>query len=209
MPPKQSKAAEASQAVAGLEGGQTRSGALYSKRNVPYYSSVKELLSHHKRLLSTEPAITTKYFTLSSKTGTLSQTTVRLRTDCENTSQVLKDVFLDLFRQTEFESRDAFEVVITFNAILTNREGNSFSVYFGHDYRAGNAFGASSRLRYDYGDEPSTFIVKSLSDVAHLPTSFNFEDLVARHRHSFDDSDVRVLRFLNIIYLIYQFKQGN
>jgi hypothetical protein len=154
-----------------------------------------ELLRRHSRLLATQPALATQSIYVGSSVGTLTQLTVRFRSDYPDIEPFLQNVFLDLFRLGS-----EFEVVVTFNAILSNKDGDSFSVFYGHDYRAGNAFGASERLT----ESDRTYVIRSPSEVSAIPTSFDFESLLAAHRHRFDDSNVKIVRFINVVYLIYQ-----
>ena len=187
-----------------LERGYTRSGGRIAPRNTPHFTSLKELYSRHKRLLAATPAVTTRIFKVSARglrtVGDLLQTTIRFRLDHPDIHGVLRDVFETLFKEHSYGPDDGFEVVVTFNAILTNADQTTFSVFYGHDYTVGNVSGARPELRFG-----STIVVKSMSDLANIPTSFNAEQLAENHRHSFEASDVRVLRFLNIIYLVSRF----
>ena len=180
------------------ERGTTRSGARFSSRNLPYYRSLRELLSHHQRLLQPGPIVDTRYLGL--RTGSLLQTTVRFRSDYPDLARGLREVFLDLFNQHTPERGSGFEVVTTFNAVLSNRNSTSFSLFYGHDYRTDNRTGAFSGLRYG---EP--VFVRSLLDLHRIPHQFDLESLASQQRHAFDSSDVRVVRIINVVYLVYQY----
>jgi len=108
---------------------------------------------------------------------------------------------MQLFREHTEGPHAGFEVLVTFNAVLTNRERNSFSVFYGHDYRADNLVGAAPELRYGEG----AVDVPNLAAVSKIPTTFDFEQLAVAYRHAFDQSDLRVERFLNVVYLIYRY----
>ena len=178
-----------------------RSGTRYSARNNPYYTSVSELLSHHKRLLEEEPAITTRAVRIAGVNyGSLLQTTARFTIHCSVIRPTLRQIFFDLFREHTEADNSGFEVVVTFNAILTNQEGTTFSMFFGHDHRASNIAGAAPELKFGH-----TVVVRSLLDLDSIPTQFDSEELLRSHRHAFENSNVRVHKFVNIVYLIYRF----
>lgn len=191
------------------ERGQTRSGLRYSARNEAFYSSEKELMSHHQRLLAPLPAETTTIFkvqTSRTKTGVskneirLLQTTVRFRTDYANITAYLRKVFAKLFAEFAGHKDDGFEVSIVFNAILSDYNKKSFSLFYGHDYSEGNFSGAASKLKYG-----ESYTVQNLDDVSSIPTRFDFEHLAHSQRLNFESSSVRIHKFVNIVYLIYQF----
>jgi hypothetical protein len=69
-----------------------------------------------------------------------------------------------------------------------------------HRANAGQTGGAAPELKYG-----ETVIVKTLSDVKKIPSTFDFDQLVQTHRHAFENSSVYVHRFINIVYLIYRF----
>jgi hypothetical protein len=54
---------------------------------------------------------------------------------------------LELFRQHSQNSREGFEVVVTFNAVLTNQTQTSYSVFYGQDFWACNDSGATPKLK--------------------------------------------------------------
>ena len=182
------------------ERGQTRSGRRFAQANVGHYRTVAELLQHHQRLLELESPLAVRYFRVGRDQGSLLQATLRFSVRNQNVRQGLLVHFASLFREHTEGPRTGFEVLITFNAILGTPEGNSFSVFYGHDYRAGNLLGASPELRYG-----APYIVRTLADVARLPVRFDFEALANAHRHTFAHSSVRIERFLNIVYLVYRF----
>ncbi len=182
------------------ERGQLRGGGRFAARNAPYYSSLRELLSRHQRLLDLGPAVATRYASVGG--GTLLQTTVRFRTDHQSIGRELLRIFSDLFRQHPHQDSGAgFEVAITFNAVLASRDNNSFSVFFGQDYRHSSESGTHSDLTFG-----RPIRVDNLLQVHRIPHEFDFEQLLATHRNAFESSDVYVYKFLNIVYLIYQYR---
>lgn len=209
MPPKKVKESGNSSAAdtktTGQERGATRSGARYAARNIPFYSSVRELLAHHQQLLQPGPVVATRYAAVGSARGTLLQTTIRFRSDHADIRGGLQQVFSDLFRLSSQRAGEGFEVVVTFNAVTSDSTGTNFSVFYGQDYgsRSGGNLGTRNELRV--GDAVT---VQTPDDVALLPTQFDLESLAARTRLQFDNSDLRVVRFLNIVYLVYQFSDG-
>ena len=187
-----------------VERGTLRSGGRFAERNEPYYSSVAELFKVHKKLLEQEPAVTTRIARVGeSRFGSLLLTTIRFRFDYPAIEHRLKVELLNLFREHTQNARDGFEVVITFNAILCNQEETSFRVFYGQDFRTGNQSGAAPELKYG-----EAVVVKSLADIGKIPTSFDSERLLAAHRRAFENSNVKVYRFINIIYLIIRFLDG-
>jgi hypothetical protein len=182
------------------ERGQLRGGARFAARNSPYYSSVRELLSRHQRLLETGPAVSTRYASVAG--GTLLQTTVRFRADHSAIRQDLLRVFSDLFRQQDQARAGGFEVSVTFNAVLASRDNQSFSLFYGQDYRQSSESGTHSALTF-----ASPVRVENLLQVHRIPHEFDFEQLLQQHRGAFESSDVYVLRFLNVVYLIYQYRE--
>lgn len=183
------------------ERSQLRSGARYNARNRPYYSSVSDLLSHHQRLLISEPALTTRSVRIAGlNVGSLLQTTARFTIDSTIIRPTLRNIFFDLFREHTESSNSGFEVVITFNAILTNSSESTFSLFYGHDHRASNIAGAAPELSYG-----ETVVVRTLLDIESVPTVFSQDELRRSHRHAFENSNVHVHSFINIVYLIYRF----
>ncbi len=181
--------------------GLLRSGARYAARNNPHYSSLSELLSHHRRLLDPAPAVTTRGVRIAGlNSGSLLQTTVRLPFGSAAAEQTLRDLFVDLLREHSESADSGFEVVVTFNAVLTNATETTFSLFYGQDHRASNVAGAAPELRYG-----TTFRVRSLLDVGSVPSSFDADELVRAHRHAFENSNVHIYAFLNVVYLVYRF----
>jgi hypothetical protein len=188
-----------------LERGSLRSGARFAARNRPHYSSYRELISHHSRLLENEPAITHRVARIAdSRSGNLIQTTVRFRFDSPLIYSTLREVFNELFREHEESSTEGFEVVVTFNAVLTDQESSTFSLFYGQDHRASNDSGAAPELSYG-----STLVVRSMLDVGQIPTSFDSETLVRSHRSAFAHSNVSVHSFVNVIFLIYRYVRSD
>lgn len=187
-----------------MERGTLRSGERFATRNFSHYTSEKELLAHHKRLLEPEPAITTRAARIAGfNFGSLLQTTVRFRFDSTVIRSTLRRVFFDLFREHTVGSDTGFEVVVTFNAILTNQadqKNSTFSMFYGHDHRADNLSGAAPELKYG-----TTTLVQLLSDVDKIPVDFESEDLIRSHRRAFESSNVSIHKFINIVYLIYRY----
>ena len=173
--------------------------------NVGFARTVSELLRHHPRLQDAEPAVVDKdvfKFTQGRRVGSLIQTHVRFKFDYPEVQQFLLTVFARLFG-LQGNSQDAFEVVITFNAILHCQDSNTYSVFYGTDFRENNRMGAAQEL--GYGD---TYVIHNLQQVAsNLPVNFDMQDLIYRHRDAFPNSNVSVFQILNIIYLIYQYRQ--
>lgn len=191
----------AAAAAAATDRGFLRSGARYGARNNPHYTSLSELLSHHARLLEPRPAVTTRAVRVAGlRSGSLLQTTLRLPFGSPLAEAALRDVFVDLLREHSESSDAGFEVVVTFNAVLTNATETTFSLFYGQDHRASNVAGAAPELRYG-----STHRVRSLLEVDSLPTSFDADELVRAHRHAFENSNVHIYAFLNVVYLVYSF----
>jgi hypothetical protein len=187
--------------VAEMERGALRSGERFAARNQSYYPSVQELLSHHQRLLAEEPAITTRAVRIAGlSVGSLLQTTVRFRFDSSIIQPTLRRIFFDLFREHTLEAESGFEVVVTFNAVLSHSAGPSFSLFYGHDHRASNIAGAAPELKFG-----STTVVRVLEDVVNIPTEFDQAALIRSHQRAFESSSVSVHSFVNIVYLIYRY----
>jgi len=183
------------------ERGQLRGGVRFAARNSPYCSSLRVLLSRHQRLLEHNPAVATRYANVAG--GTLLQTTVRFRSDHPSIRQDLTRIFSDLFRQQDRNSGSGFEVAVTFNAVLATRDEQSFSIFYGQDYRRSSETGTHSGLTFG----PSVR-VENLLQVHRIPHEFDFEELLRHHRGAFESSDVFVVRFLNVVYLIYQYQDN-
>jgi len=184
------------------ERGATRSGQRFAPRNTPYHPNLRSLLLAHKRLLSHEPAISIPCFSVGSSKGTLIQATARYRADHPNLRGALSELFSRLFKLAKRgKFSGPFEVVVTFNVVLANRDSTSYTIFYGHDYAKNNYKGSSQRLQYS----ESSYLVRDLTDVKNIPTSFDFENLIEKQRRNFESSDVRVVRILNVVYLVYQY----
>lgn len=183
-----------------MERGETRSGATFARRNRPYYSSEREALARHPRLTDPTPAITTRHMSLGSQSSvSLTQTTARFVYNSPEIERTLRSLFSGLLVQYPTSPTSGYEVVVTFNALLAHTSASSYSVFYGHDHRADNDRGAARELGFG-----GTYIVRSFSDVSRIPFTFDTEYLLDRHRGSFRDSGVRIVRFLNVVYLIYR-----
>ena len=92
-----------------------------------------------------------------------------------------------------------------FGAFYFQDSTHSYSFFYGLDHRhtSGASGGAAPELKF--GD---TVVVRTLSDVTKIPTSFDFDQLAHAHRHAFENSAVFVHRFINIVYLIYRFVEA-
>lgn len=189
------------------ERGTTRSGARFAARNIPFYSTVRELLSHHQQLLQLGPVVSTRYAAVGSSRGTLLQTTVRFRSDNPNIQSGLQRTFADLFRLVPRQSQAAsgFEVVVTFNAIVSDSSGTNYSVFYGQDYGSAQRTAGGARRDLRYG---GSYLVETPDDVTRLPQEFDFDRLSAELRLQFENSDLRIERFLNVVYLVYQFQDS-
>jgi hypothetical protein len=183
-----------------MERGATRSGGAYSKRNKPYYSSEREALQRHARLLDPQPAVTTRHMSIgNSSVLKLTQTTARFIFNSPLIEQTLRLLFVKLITSYPATVNTGYEVVVTFNALLSDAKGSTYSIFYGHDHREDNDRGASREL--GYGD---TYIVKNIADSDKIPVSFDHENLLSTHRNVFQDSGVKIVRFLNVVYLIYR-----
>lgn len=181
------------------ERGQTRSGRRWAQANFGHYPTLRHLLEARALLLRPEAVISQRVFEIGPNRGHLIQATLRFSTRHPNIRAALLEHFARLFQEHVEERESGFEVVVTFNAALSNAAGTSFSVFYGHDFRAGNVAGAAPELTYN------TYLVRTLGDVGRLPVNFDFEQLAEAHRHSFSDSGVHIARFLNIVYLVYRY----
>jgi len=183
------------------ERGTLRSGSRFASRNTSHFSSFRELLLVHKKLLDPEPAVSTRIARIGeSKIGSLLLTTIRFRFDFSAIAYRLRVELLDLFREHSQNRNDGFEVVVTFNAVLTNQDETSFSVFYGQDFRANNSSGAAPELKYG-----EVIVVKSIADISKIPTTFDSEELAISHRRAFENSNVKIFKFLNVVYLVIRF----
>ena len=184
-----------------MDRGTLRSGERFAARNYSYYTSVQELLSHHQRLLAQEPAVTTRATRIAGLSiGSLLQTTIRFRFDSSVIRPTLRRIFFDLFREHTLGSESGFEVVVTFNAVLSHSARPSFSLFYGHDHRASNIAGAAPELKFG-----TTTLVKVLADVDQIPTEFDQAVLLRSHQRAFESSSVSIHSFVNIVYLVYRY----
>lgn len=181
--------------------GQTRSGKRFAQANVGHYTSLERLLAHHSRLLEEEEASSTRLFRLGRDRGYLFQATLRYSVNHPDLRGSLVRHFSRMFAGHVEGRCTGYEVAVTFNAVLSNPEGTSFSLFYGHDFRAGNLAGAAPELSY----RPQGYLIRTVGDVQKLPVEFDFDALAETHRHQFEESGVRIARFLNIVYLVYRY----
>ena len=140
-------------------------------------------------------------FTRGKRSGSLIQTHVRFRFDYAEKLKFLHSVFARLFA-LQGHTKDAFEVIVTFNAVLHCQDTGTYSLFYGTDHRENNRMGAAHEL--GYGD---TYLIHNLDQVSHdLPVTFDSQDLIYRHRNAFPNSNVSVFQIVNVIYLIYQYR---
>ena len=180
------------------ERGQTRSGVRFAARNLPHFSTLRELLAHHQRLLVIGPVVSTRYAKVGK--GTVLQTCIRFRSDHPDIRGALNRVLAELFREIDSQ-REGFEVTITFNAILSNRDSTSFSLFYGQDYGEQSQGGSHSRLGFS-----GPVRVRNLLHLRRVQTEFDLEDLIRRYSLAFDSSDVVVVKLINVVYLIHQYQ---
>ena len=171
--------------------------------NKGYCRTVTQLMRQHPKLQEYEPAEASRdVFSFNRgvrRGGSLIQTHVRFRFDYADIQGYLSKLFNKLFALRGNNS-DAFEVVITFNAILYCQDTNTYSLFYGTDHRENNRMGAAQELGFG-----STFVVQDMVDVnSKLVTTFDWEKVLHSHRNAFPHSNVRVFKIVNIIYLIYQ-----
>lgn len=97
---------------------------IVSQKNVKFHATYKALVKAHSKLF--EDKIRTSFRELKlaklSK-GSLHQTTISIPAgrSSRDIAQILRDHFLELFREHSESPNSGFEVVTTFNAILTNQ----------------------------------------------------------------------------------------
>jgi hypothetical protein len=87
----------------------------------------------------------------------------------------------------------SFDVTISCNAVLEGIGGNSWTLWFGHDFAAGKT--------HDFmmGE---VHRVDSLEDVHRLPLSFTTADFQELFDTNFENSSVRVYSLASIVYKI-------
>lgn len=176
----------------------TRSGALLRARNQPFYTSVRELMRHHQRLINENPAVT-QQVAIIANSGSLIQTTVRFPITSNVIRVNLQRVFTELL--TQLEPGHHFEVIITFNAILYAPSQGTYSLFYGHDFRQTNQGGRAVELAfYD-----NSTIVRTPFDVNRIPIDIDYDRLLYLHRNAFESSNVYIHSFVNIVYLIYKY----
>lgn len=185
-----------------MERGQLRSGGRFAARNRPFYTSLRELQEHHQRLLLDNPAVSHRLAYIGGTVGVLAQTTVRFPINSINSRASLFDIFTDLFQQVDVNNaaNGGFEVVITFNAVLYSHETNTYSVFYGHDFRENNVAGTAQEISLQ-----NVYIIRNIDEVVTIPTRINVASLLHAHRDAFSDSNVRIHSILNIVYLIYRY----
>ena len=188
----------AEQVAALNERGQTRWGVRFAARNLPHFSTLRELLSHHQRLLVVGPVVSTRYAKVGK--GTVLQTCVRFRSDHPDIRGALSGVLAELFREIDSQ-REGFEVTITFNAILSNRDSTSFSLFYGQDYGEQSQGGSHSRLGFS-----RPVRVRNLLHLRRVQTEFDLEELIRLYSVAFESSDVVVVKLINVVYLIHQYQ---
>lgn len=112
----------------------------------------------------------------------------------------LNGVFRDLLDQLNGED-EHYEVIVTFNAVLHSPTNETYSVFYGHDFRPDNLGGRAAEL----GLNQNSTIVRNLYDVERIPTNIDYDNLMYEHRDAFESSSVHIHSFINIIYLIYKY----
>lgn len=122
------------------ERGTLRSGGRFAKRNTAYYSNLKELKSRHRRLFDPQPAVSHRSVIIPgsrSSAGVITQTIIRSTLDSPLLEETVRQTFLELFAEGDIErsNKQLYEVVITFNCILENRDASSYSIFYGIDHR--------------------------------------------------------------------------
>jgi hypothetical protein len=183
------------------ERGQTRSGARFAARNLPHFSSMKELLAHHQRLLVPGPVVNTRYVKVGR--GVVLQTCIRFRSDHPNIRSGLTRVLAELLREVD-SSEEGLEVTLTFNAVLADRKFTSFSLFYGQDYGEQSEEGSSTRLGHS-----RPVVVRNLLQIRRVPTEFDLEELAQRYSLAFESSDVVVAKLLNVVYLVHHYQRQN
>ena len=181
------------------ERGQTRSGARFAARNLPHFSSMKELLAHHQRLLVPGPVVNTRYVKVGR--GVVLQTCIRFRSDHPNIRSSLTRVLAELLRELG-SPEEGLEVTLTFNAVLADRKFTSFSLFYGQDYGEQSEEGSNSRLGHS-----RPVVVRNLLQIRRVPTEFDLEELAQRYSLAFESSDVVVAKLINVVYLVHHYQR--
>lgn len=68
------------------------------------------------------------------------------------------------------------------------------------DFREGSAYGVAPELKFG-----EAYVIRTLADVKKIPTEFDFAQLVESHRDAFPDSNVKLVYFVNVMYVVYRF----
>jgi len=186
------------------ERGATRSGRRFAELNSAYCRSEAALLNRHHKLEALKAGPFQNTFKLSSGIGDIDQTILRYSTRHPDILGDLRREFINLFKASGESARSGYEVAVTFNAVLTNSDSSSFSIYYGQDYSSTSDHGVGARLRGSRGP----ILVQSVRDVQNVPTVFDYEAVMHENRLAFQSSNVRIHRIINIVYLIYRFVQG-
>lgn len=123
----------------------------------------------------------------------LSEATLRVRyglTEEEIKEELVKS-FVELFRL--YGNDVGFEVTVTANAILKSRTGDSYSIFFGHDYAQDGARSANiSRASY----------VSTFADLDDVESDFNQDDFERSFSGVFGNSAVGVDSLINVVFII-------
>ena len=130
--------------------------------------------------------------------GSLLQTCIRFRSDHSDIRGALSRILTELLQELNTEN-EGLEISVTFNAVLSNRDSTSFSLFFGQSYGPD-----SPHSRLGLSERP--VVVRNLLHVRRVPTEFNLEDLVQRFSAAFDSSDLVVAKILNVVYLVHQYR---
>lgn len=115
---------------------------------------------------------------------------MRVRSGDPDVRRHLLAAFGNLFR---LYGRATYYVTVSCNAVLSNLAGNSFSLWFGHDF-------TEERLHDIYvgGVEH----VRSLSDVSKIGTDYTVEDFQRSFDMMFENSEAHVVKLACIVYKI-------
>ena len=125
----------------------------------------------------------------------LSEAQVRLPASFgpEQVRDALKKAFVKLFN---LYSNVTFEVTVSANVLVQGTESDgspSYSVFAGTDH---GAWGEESRF------SSPVYIVRSLSDIRKIQTSFSLNDFEALFRRAFTQSNVTLFQQINLVYMI-------
>ena len=159
---------------------------------------MRELLAHHQRLLEPGPVVNSRYVKVGR--GAVLQTCIRFRSDYSNIRSGLTRVLAELLREVD-TTDEGLEVTVTFNAVLSNRDYTSFSLFYGQDYGEQSEQGSHSRLGHS-----RSVVVRNLLQIRRVPTEFDLEELAQRYSLAFESSDVVVAKLINIVYLVHHYR---